>query len=67
MAGFPAEADAPVRLGTEVTAVEPVAVEVDEPPASRALARHALALGLDRFMARLRAALCVSSSLTSRG
>src|SRR4051794_29757446 len=37
MAGCCAEADAPVWLGAEVTAVEAVAVEIDEPAASRAL------------------------------
>ena len=38
MAGVGAEADTPVGLGAVVTAVEAVAVEVDEPAASRALA-----------------------------
>jgi hypothetical protein len=37
MAGRCAEADAPVWVGAEVTAVEAVAVEIDEPAASRAL------------------------------
>jgi hypothetical protein len=38
MARCCAEADAPVGLGAVVTAVEAVAVEIDEPAASRALA-----------------------------
>jgi hypothetical protein len=38
VAGCSAETDAPVGLGAEVSAVEAVAVEVDEPAARRALA-----------------------------
>jgi hypothetical protein len=38
MARCCAEADAPVGLGAEVTAVEAVVVEIEEPAPSRALA-----------------------------
>jgi hypothetical protein len=67
MAGCCAEADAPVGLGAEVTAVEAVAVEVDEPAASRALASHAPALGLERLMTLLSTALCAASRSTPCG
>lgn len=58
MPGFCAEPDAPVGLGAEVTAEEAVAVEVNEPATSRALAFHATSVGLERFMALLSAVLC---------
>ena len=67
MAGVPAETDVPVGLATEVTAVEPLAVEIDEAAADRALASHALAPSSERFIARLRAALCAPFRSTSRG
>lgn len=67
MAGVPAETDAPVGLAAEVTAVEPLAVEVDEAAADRALASHALAPRTERSIARLRAALCAPFRSTSSG
>lgn len=67
MAGVSAETDAPVRPAAKVTAVDPLAVEVDEAPADRALASHALAPGLERVIARLRAALCAPFRSTSSG
>jgi hypothetical protein len=67
MAGVPAETDAPVWPAAEVTAVEPLAVEVDEATADRALASHAPAPSLERLIARLRAALCAPFRSTSRG
>ena len=41
MAGFRAEADAPVGLAAEVTAVDAVAGEVDRPTATRTLTTQA--------------------------
>jgi hypothetical protein len=66
MAGVPAETDVPVGLAAKVAAVEPIAVEIDEAAADRALASHALASS-ERFIARLRAALCTPFRSTSRG
>jgi hypothetical protein len=67
LAGRCAEADAPVWLDPEVTAVEAFPVEVDEPTASRAPASHAPALPLERLMARLSTALCTASNSTPCG